>query len=109
MSRLKKKIKTHTAFKARQTLRFRKEKDFYLVNIQWGNTISVNNAIGKFLMEFKSSGKKFTIEDFPDKNIDWVEHLFLKGVIFSDSIKDDPEKFTFGVSANIEDLPNFHL
>ena len=106
---IKEKIKSHISFKVRETLRFRKEKDFYLVNIQWGNTISVDNTIGKFLIDFKSSGKQFTIEDFPNKNIDWVEHLFLKGVIFSNSLEDNPEKFTFGVSANIEDLPDFHL
>ena len=36
-------------FKIKENLRFRKEEDFYLINIQWGNTISVNNQISEFI------------------------------------------------------------
>ena len=44
-------------FKVRDTLRFREEKDFYLVNIRWGNTISVSKELGEFLLEYSKSQK----------------------------------------------------
>ena len=52
-------------FKIKENLRFRKEKNFYLVNIQWGNTISVNNDIFKFIES--NQKKEFKFEEIPFK------------------------------------------
>ena len=57
-------------FKIKENLRL-KRKNFYLVNIQWGNTISVNNDIFKFI---ESNQKKFKFEEIPLKK---SEAIFL--------------------------------
>ncbi len=53
-----------TVFQVSDRLRFRKEKDFYLVNIQWGNTIEVETDIAEFLKSHQQQRHKFTLTDF---------------------------------------------
>ena len=52
---------------ARNTFRFRQEKGFILVNIRWGNTISVSEDLGNFLIKYKENQEYFTINDFGEK------------------------------------------
>ena len=100
-------IKNKEEFKVLKTLRFREEKDFYLINIQWGNTITAPYDIGKFLLEYRDSQIPFTVDEFIENNIKWMKSLFDKGIIVSQNIKTDLEIYNQGVSANIEDLPEF--
>ncbi len=92
-------------FYPNRSLRFRDEKNFYLINIQWGNTITVPHEIGVFLEKTLKAKQTFSYSEFIDKDISWMKKLFDKGVILSDKIKSDPVAFDKGVSANLEDMP----
>ena len=46
-----------------------------LVNIRWGNTISVSDDLGNFLQKYKDSQKYFTIDELV-KNTEWLANLF---------------------------------
>lgn len=92
-------------FEINTNIRFREEKDFYLLNIRWANTISLNYELGLFLK--KNINKNLFLKDFPCSMLE-VKFLIIKGVL---KIKDFnlEEKFNFdGLSANIESLPYFN-
>jgi len=93
-------------FKVRSTLRFREEKDFYLVNIRWGNTISVSKELGEFLLEYSKSQKWFNIKNFGKKNKQWLANLYFKDVIDAKNFKYEDDRSKMGVSANIEYIPS---
>lgn len=93
-------------FKTKEDLRFRDEKDFYLINIQWGNTVSVPYEIGSFIEKQHKTKKTFNLNDFVNKDKSWMKKLFDKGIILNDKIKTNPEVYEQGVSANLEDLPD---
>ena len=93
-------------FKVRDTLRFREEKDFYLVNIRWGNTISVSKELGEFLLEYSKSQKWFSIKNFGEKNKQWLANLYFKDVIDAKNFKYEDDRSKMGVSANIEYIPS---
>tara|TARA_Y100000294_G_scaffold168804_1_gene179307 strand:+ start:2312 stop:3700 length:1389 start_codon:yes stop_codon:yes gene_type:complete len=95
-------------FKTKDDLRFRDEKDFYLINIQWGNTVSVPYEIGSFIEKCHKNKQLFKLNDFVNKDKSWIKKLFDKGILLNDKIKTNPEVFDQGVSANLEDLPEFH-
>ena len=110
LKEINKAIDNNAKFSVPKRIRFREEKDFFLVNIRWGNTISVSKEIGEFLFNFHQSGKLFTLKDFGENKYkrNWLINLYFKDVIetpdFSASI--DLEKKFAGVSANIENIPS---
>ena len=75
-------------------MRFRKEKGFYLVNIQWANTIEVNNEIAEFLIKFQRTKKPFTLKEFGKEKKNVLMKLFIKRVVESDEVHNvDVEEF----------------
>ena len=87
-------------------MRFRQEDGFYLINIRWGNSITVNNEVAEFILKYFENGQKFTLNDFPNKDNFWFLNLYLKGVFVSDEINHNADVYMQGVSANVEHLPN---
>ena len=86
-------------------LRFRKEKDFYLVNVRWANTMSLPNKITEFLIASKNN--KLTKQELQFEEM-VTAYLILKEILLpinasylTDKIKAD------GLSLNIESLPQF--
>ena len=98
-------IKNKGKFTVRDTLRFRDEDGFTLLNIRWGNTISIDNELAEFLKKYQKSKKEFTIEDFGEDNIEWLANLFFKDVVVSKTYNPKDERSFMGVSANIEHIP----
>ncbi len=98
-------IRNYEKFKVRDSLRFREEKDFTLVNIRWGNTISVSNELARFLLEFMKNQEYFTIKEFGEENIEWLANLFFKDVIVAEKYEYKDDRSMMGVSANIDDIP----
>ena len=98
-------IKNKNDFTAREDLRFRDEGDFYLVNIRWGNTISVDRELGLFLEKFSKSQQSFNIDKFGEENIELLANLFFKDVIESENMIINDDRKMMGVSANIEHIP----
>ncbi len=103
---IKKNITSQGEFKVLNTLRFRQEDGFYLINIRWGNSITVNNEVAEFILKYYENGHKFTLNDFPNKDYFWFLNLYLKGIFVSDEITHDADVYMQGVSANVEHLPN---
>ena len=106
-STILKSIKDGTEFTVLKSLRFRKEDGFYLINIQWGNSITVPTEIGSFIEKNCLSQNKFTLKDFINKDSLWMSKLFEKGAIVSEHIHTDPETYNNGVSVNVEHMPEF--
>ena len=98
-------IKNNEKFKVRDSLRFRQEKGFMLVNIRWGNTISVSNDLGNFLLEYMKNQKFFTIKEFGEENVEWLANLFFKDVIIAEKYNFNDDRSMMGVSANIDHIP----
>ena len=98
-------IKNKERFKVRNSLRFREEKDFTLVNIRWGNTISVDNELAAFLDKYMKSQESFTIDQFGEENTEWLANLYFKDVFIAESYKCDDNRSFMGVSANIDHIP----
>lgn len=99
-------IRNGMRFFAPDRLRFRDEGDFYLLNIRWGDTITVPTDIAEFLIEKQSQAFSFDVEDFGSDKTDLLAHLFFKDAIESDSGNYDGLKVKTGLSINPEYLPS---
>lgn len=98
-------IKNKGKFTVRDSLRFRDEDGFTLVNIRWGNTISVDTELAEFLKRYQKNRDEFTIDDFGEENIEWLANLFFKDVVETKNYNPKDERSFMGVSANIEHIP----
>lgn len=99
------KIKNGARMAVPKTIRFRKEKNFYLLNIRWGNTIEVTNYEGKFLMKIQENNSNFIYNDFKvDNNLERLSFLISKGALSSKEINITVKKT--GVNLDPIKLPN---
>ena len=90
--------------KINENLRHRPEKGFDLINIQWGNTISVKNEISNFIKENKY--KELKANEIPfDKPT--IIFLILKNILQNRDIDIGKELQSQGLSFNFETLPYF--
>ena len=95
---------TDLSFEVNSKLRFRKEKDFYLINIQCGNSISINNKISEFIIT--NLGKTIKVKEIPfDKPT--IIFLILKDMIKNKNINIGKELQFQGLSFNFQTLPYF--
>ncbi|HHT9135729.1 MAG TPA: radical SAM/SPASM domain-containing protein [Candidatus Wunengus sp. YC60] len=89
------KISLETIFFVPQRLRFRKENGFYLVNIQWANTIEVNNETAEFLIKYQLRNKPFTINEFgKEKKILLIQLLAKRVVEAGEDIYSDTDNLS---------------
>ncbi len=79
-------------------LRFRKEKDFYLVNIRWANTVTCSNETAEFLMRYQESGEKFDLKTFGEAKKEILSLLYFKDVIECEQLNSDSLKSYAGLS-----------
>ncbi len=87
------------------TLRFRKEDGFYLINIRWGNSITVNERVGKILLASFEAKKPFYLNDLDGEYEDLIANLFYKEAIVSPEFEGNLKRNKLGLSLNIEALP----
>ena len=81
------KMEKGVRFSVPKRLKFRKEEDFYLVNIRWGNTISVDTRTGQFLEDKQSKNTLFTLDDFGKEKKEVLAQLFFKDAVESKEIE----------------------
>lgn len=103
--KIEQKLDDGLIFKIKKDLRFREENGFDLVNIQWGNTISVTKDISNFIKKFEKN--EFKLEKIPF-NKPTIVFLILKNIIQSNQLNFDNEFKLQGLSINIESLPYFN-
>ncbi len=99
------KIKFGAKLKIPQTVRFREEEGFWLMNIRWGNTIEITKKEGKFFLEMQKSKSAFTYKDLDIENpISRLSGLVSKEALVSDAIEIKVRRT--GVNIDPVKLPN---
>ena len=58
-------VKQGENFVVPERIRFRKENDFYLVNVRWANAFSIDTELAQFLINMQSQQLTFNIKDIP--------------------------------------------
>ncbi len=86
-------------------VRFRQEKDFWLMNIRWANSIEISNKEAEFFVNKHKTQELFTFEDFKNiGNLDRLSSIVCKEAVVSDQIKIDVKKT--GVNIDPSKLPD---
>ena len=101
------KIKNNVSMYVPETVRFRKEDNFYLLNIRWGNTIEITNEEGKFLLEKQKNKEKFKLSDVKFKNA----LIRLSGFVAKEALKSEEiviEVRKTGVNIDPAKLPDLN-
>jgi len=86
-------------FMAPKRLRFRREKDVYLVNIRWANTVTCPLDVGEFLLRQRDSSRRFTINDLGPMHRELLARLYCKDAVVADfsDYRDQRNKLGLGV------------
>ena len=95
------KIEQGLKFNVPKRLRFRKENGFYLINIRWANTITVDTKVGEFLVKHRSTREEFDLNDFGKANRETLAKLYFKDAIESKYIQYDDQRKKAGLSIDI--------
>ena len=88
-------------------IRFRQEKNFWLMNIRWANTVEISDKEAEYFTKKHKEQSLFTYKDF--KNIGSIERLsglVCKEALVSNEIKIDVRKT--GVNIDPSKLPNLN-
>lgn len=96
-------IEKGAKFSVPKRIRFRKENDFYLISIRWGNVIPLDTKNSNKLIELQKKRIRFTLNDnFFDKNT--LLNLYAKDLIESKDLKNIEVADKLGLSLNFEAL-----
>ena len=88
-------------FFAPKRLRFRREKDFFLINVRWANTISCPTDVAEFLMQRQQSGARFTLDELGLQHRELLAKLYFKDAVECEDIVHDDLRKMAGMSADI--------
>ena len=90
-----------------ERIRFRKEKDFWLMNIRWANTIEITNDEAIFFLDKQKNNETFVLDDFKTiGSIERLSNLLCKDALVSKDIKINVRKT--GVNIDPAKLPNLN-
>ena len=98
------KIEKGVNFTVPKRIRFRKEDGFYLLNIRWGNSITVDNDMAEFLMRYQELSEPFNINDLGKGKEEFLANLYFKDAIESEDININTERDKLGLSFNFDAL-----
>jgi len=65
-------------------VRFRDDEDIFIVNVRWGNSMTINHSMGKFLKDAQRNNKYFNLKEFGQDRKDALANLFFKNIIESE-------------------------
>ena len=86
-------------------IRFRKEKNFWLMNLRWANTIEITNEEADFFIDKQKNNKTFTLTDFEKiGTLERLSNLLCKDALISQDIKINVRKT--GVNIDPAKLPD---
>ena len=86
------KIKEGAILFVPKRVRWRKERDFYLMNIRWANTIEIDSDLADMLIYFQKNNKTFVASDFGADYSDLLANLLYKDAISSNDISINVKK-----------------
>ena len=101
---IKRLISEETNFFVPSRIRFREEKDFYLVNARWGNTITTSTKVAKELIKLQLSKRIFTTKDIENIDIDILADLYFKDILESDNMDNSKKEVKQGLGFNFDAL-----
>jgi PqqA peptide cyclase len=101
------KIKNGAKLFVPERIRWRAEKNFYLLNIRWANTIEVSVETAKKLIKFQKENTFFDINDFGLGKEKELANLIYKDAIESNELKINVKNR--GVSIDPSKLPEYKL
>lgn len=71
------------SFVVPERIRFREEKDFYIINVRWANAFPIKTDIAQLLIKFQREKKPFNIDNFGIENRETMLRLLMKDAIES--------------------------
>jgi radical SAM protein with 4Fe4S-binding SPASM domain len=86
------KVKKNAELIVPSRIRWRNEKEFYLLNIRWANTIEVPYELAIKLINFQKNNVSFTLKDVGDNYAEFLAMLLYKDAISSPDISIDVKK-----------------
>ena len=75
-----------------------------LLNIRWGNTISIPRDVGEKIKEFQDTGELFSCSNFDESRIDFIAGLVLKNALETPNFELTEYREDVGLSLNLEGL-----
>jgi radical SAM protein with 4Fe4S-binding SPASM domain len=96
------KIDQGLKFTVPKRIRFREEKDFYLLNIRWANTITIPTDVAEILIKCQNNSNEFSLDDIGIKHRKLLAKLFFKDAVESAGVQFYDKKNMEGLGANVE-------
>ena len=85
-------------------IRFRDDGSIFIVNVRWGNSMTINKKLALRLIEFKENKKQFSLKEIGLDQVEVLANLYFKDII--ESVKKlDIEKTLIGLSMDLSHSP----
>ena len=85
-------------------IRFRDDGSIFIVNVRWGNSMTINKKLALRLIEFKENKKEFSLKEIGLDQVEVLANLYFKDII--ESVKKlDIEKTLIGLSMDLSHSP----
>ena len=87
-----------------ERIRFRDDGGVYIVNIRWGNSMTISHSLGSYLENAQKNKKYFDLKEFGTDRKDILANLFFKNIIETE--KDlDIDIIKIGLSMDLSHSP----
>ena len=87
-----------------ERIRFRDDGEIYIINVRWGNSMTINKKLAEKLIDLQKSAKKFDLKDFGIDQVEMLANLYFKDIIETTE-KLDIEKTIIGLSLDLSHSP----
>ena len=78
--------------------------EIYIVNVRWGNSMTINKKLAEKLIDLQNKAKKFNLKDFGVDQIEMLANLYFKDIIDTTN-KLDIVKTIIGLSLDLSHSP----
>ena len=92
------------SFYVPERIRFRDDGEIYIINVRWGNSMTINKKLAEKLIDLQKSAKKFDLKDFGVDQVEVIANLYFKDIIETTE-KLDIEKTIIGLSLDLSHSP----
>ncbi len=87
-----------------ERIRFRDDGDIFIINVRWGNSMTINKNLGKKLREYQENKTEFELKDFGVDQVEILANIYFKDIIDS-VINLNIEKTIIGLSMDLSHSP----
>jgi hypothetical protein len=87
-----------------ERIRFRDDGEVFIINVRWGNSMTINKYLGKKIKEYQENKTEFELKDFGVDQVEILANIYFKDII--DSVKNlNIEKTIIGLSMDLSHSP----